>query len=93
MPTTHKSIQSLVGLCFLKAGHSERGAILAQVEPEHYLAHPLLEDGQQDKVKPARREMGDYRFFETEADLNEWANSETSSWEPPEEHDPDNPFL
>jgi hypothetical protein len=92
------NLQSLVGLCFIKGGHSERGAILAQVDPEHYLVHHLPEEGQQDKVKPARvisvREMGDWRFFESEADLNEWANFEANSFASQEDpFDQDNPYL
>jgi hypothetical protein len=64
---------SLVGLMFLQGQWStERGTILAQVAPDHYLVRSL--NGMDDKSAKVVGvgDMKHWRFFENEAELEEW---------------------
>jgi hypothetical protein len=63
---------NLVGLSFVQ-GHwrSERGTILAQVAPEHYLVRSSNPEDKSIRVVDVR-DMKSWKFFSAEAELKQW---------------------
>jgi hypothetical protein len=71
---------SLVGLSFVQ-GHwrSERGTILAQVAPEHYLVGSSNPEDKSIRVVDVR-DMKPWKFFKAEAELEQWIDKLSWVW-------------